>query len=162
SDISFLDGLTKDVSALPVYENGNGKEYRGVIRTAEYTPLVELMRFFTPFGVKQFNHIQLKGKNWQDSVSYRQDITEFAPILHDQAVMIGTLTGNYDGCGHIVSSDSNINPWRPDNAHAQKIVPQFTTLSVMQRAGTDHATMFDVDGGLEVKLTLPSDMKNAK
>lgn len=162
SDISFLDGLTKDVSALPVYENGNGKEYRGVIRTAEYTPLVELMRFFTPFGVKQFNHIQLKGKNWQDSVSYRQDITEFAPILTDQEVWIGTFIGNYDGGGHIVSLDLSIHPGRPDNSSAQKIVPLFNTLNVMEMAGQDYATMFDVDKGLEVKFTLASDMKNAK
>src|SRR5699024_1381542 len=87
--ISFLYGLKKGASAIIIYENGNGKKYQGVVRTDQYTPLVELMRFFTPFGVKQFNHIQLKGKNWQDSVSYRQDVTEFAPLLTDREAWIG-------------------------------------------------------------------------
>src|SRR5690606_21523458 len=95
-DISFLNGLQEGIKTLPVYENGNGKKYQGVVRTNNYTPLIELMRFFTPFGVKQFNHIQLKGKNWQDSVSYRQDVTEFQSVLNDQEVWIGTFIGNYD------------------------------------------------------------------
>lgn len=162
NNVSFLDGLQKGILSLPVYENGNGKKYQGVIRTEQYTPLVELMRFFTPFGVKQFNHIQLKGKNWQDSVSYRQDITEFAPALSGQEVWIGTFIGNYDGGGHIVSLDLSIHPGRPDNSPQQQIVPLFNTLNVMEMAGQDYATMFDVEKGLEVKFSLPNDMKNVK
>src|SRR5690606_37154268 len=102
-DISFLNGLQEGIKTLPVYEYGKGKKYQGVVRTDNYTPLIELMRFFTPFGVKQFNHIQLKGKYWQYSVSYRQDVTEFQSVLNDQEVWIGTFIGNYDGGGHKVS-----------------------------------------------------------
>ncbi|MFB5945263.1 GLPGLI family protein [Albibacterium profundi] len=160
--ISFLDGLKKGASALPIYENGNGKKYQGVVRTDQYTPLVELMRFFTPFGVKQFNHIQLKGKNWQDSVSYRHDVTEFAPLLTDREAWIGVFIGNYDGGGHIVSLDLTIHPGRPDDSQSQQIVPLFNTLNVMEMAGQEYATMFDVEKGLEVKFTLQKDMKNAK
>lgn len=161
-DISFLDGLQNGVQKLPIYENGNGKEYHGVVRTEDYTPLVELMRFFTPFGVKQFNHIQLKGKNWQDSVSYRQDITELSPVMSNREVWIGTFIGNYDGGGHIVSLDLTVHPGRPDNSPSQQIVPLFNTLNVMEMAGQDYATMFDVEKGLEVKFTLASDMENVK
>lgn len=162
SDITFLDGLQKGISSLPVYENGNGKKYQGVIRTDEYTPLVELMRFFTPFGVKHFNHIQLKGKNWQDGVKYRQDITELAPILSDQEVWVGTFIGNYDGGGHIVSLDLSIHPGKAERSSLQNLVPLFNTLNVMEVAGQEYATMFDVEKGLEVKFSLAEDMKNVK
>lgn len=49
---SFLDGMKNGVGTLPKYENGNGKAYQGVVKTASFEPIVELMRFFTPFGVK--------------------------------------------------------------------------------------------------------------
>jgi hypothetical protein len=161
-DLSFLDGLQKGIGVLPIYKNGNGKEYQGVVRTANYTPLVELMRFFTPFGVKGFNHIQLKGKNWQDSVSYRQDITEFQPLLSNQEVWIGTFIGNYDGGGHRVSLNMSIHPGRPSDAETKKMMPLFNTNNVMEMAGQQYATMFDVDQGLEVTFTLHEDASNVK
>jgi GLPGLI family protein len=48
--LSFLDGLLNGAKTLPIYNNGNGKEYQGVVATENYNPVVELMRFFTPFG----------------------------------------------------------------------------------------------------------------
>jgi len=75
SKTSFLDALEKGIKEIPLYTNGNSKEYRGVIKTDDYTPIIELMSFFTPFGIKHFNYIELKNKKWQDSVSYRQDIS---------------------------------------------------------------------------------------
>src|SRR5690554_2632899 len=160
-DISFLDGLQNGISTLPVYKNGNGKEYQGVVRTDDYSPLVELMRFFTPFGVKGFNHIQLKGKNWQDSVTYRQDITEFLPLLSNQEVWIGTFIGNYDGGGHRVSLNMSIHPGR-SNEEPKKIMPLFNTNNVMEMAGQQYATMFDIEKGLEVTFTLKEDAENVK
>jgi GLPGLI family protein len=58
---SFLNGMQKGMNTLPLYDNGNGKKYQGVIRTTNYSPILELMRFFTPFGVSQFNYLKLKG-----------------------------------------------------------------------------------------------------
>ena len=161
-DISFLDGLQDGIKTLPVYENGNGKQYQGVVRTNNYSPLIELMRFFTPFGVKQFNHIQLKGKQWQDSVSYRQDITEFQSILDGREVWIGTFIGNYDGGGHKVSLNLTVHPGRPDNIDPKKVISLFNTNNVMEMAGQDYATMFDVEKGLEVTFTLNEDVRNAQ
>lgn len=160
-DISFLDGLQKGIEVLPIYENGNSKQYQGVVRTENYSPLVELMRFFTPFGVKQFNHIQLKGKEWQDRVSYRQDISEFQSILSNQEVWIGTFIGNYDKGGHKVSLNLTVHPGGQESV-ATGIIPLFNTNNVMEMAGQEYATMFDVDKGLEVTFTLDKDVKNAK
>jgi hypothetical protein len=54
-ELSFLriknpvvfDGLEKGAKTLPVYENGNGKQYYGIVATENYNPAVEMMRFFT-------------------------------------------------------------------------------------------------------------------
>ena len=76
-----------------------------------FSPVYELMRFFTPFGVSHFNdRLALKGKTWQDSVIYRQDISEFLPVLSGKEVYIGTYIGNYDKGGHKVSLEMSIHP----------------------------------------------------
>ena len=113
SKISFLNGLKNGVAALPIYENGNGKKYQGVVKTNDYEPLLELMRFFTPFGVKKYNTIQLKNKVWQDSVYYRQDISEMNDLVSNQEVYIGMNIGNYDKGGHKV----NLNLTETDKPH---------------------------------------------
>jgi hypothetical protein len=59
-----LNGLQNGVKSLPIYDNGNGKNYQGITATENYTPLLELIRFFTPFGIKQYNTITLKDKIW--------------------------------------------------------------------------------------------------
>lgn len=81
---TFFDGLEKGAKTLPVYENGNGKQYYGVVSTQNYQPTVELMRFFTAFGINKFNHIELKDKTWQTVSPFRQDITELKPSLSEK------------------------------------------------------------------------------
>ncbi|MCU0350771.1 MAG: peptide-N-glycosidase, partial [Flavobacterium sp.] len=83
---SFFDGLQNGASVLPIYENGNGKKYQGVAATENYSPIIELMRFFTPFGIKQYNYIQLKDKNWHEIVPYRMDISELKPNLSGKSL----------------------------------------------------------------------------
>jgi len=161
--LSFLDGLKQTAGSLPVYDNGNGKKYQGVVRTSNYSPLVELMRFFTPFGIKQYNTIKLKDKTWQDSVYYRQDISDFAPLLDGNEVWIGANIANYDRGGHKLSVNITIHPEDestpvPDDF----ILPLFNTTNVMEMAGQEYPTMFDSDKGLEVSFRLKTDVKNAK
>lgn len=160
--ISFLNGLRNSVKELPVYDNGNGKQYQGVVRTENYAPLLELMRFFTPFGVKQYNTIKLKNKTWQDSVYYRQDISEMVPILNGKEIWIGANIGNYDKGGHKISLNLTIHPEEDQNATGQFILPIFNTNNVMEMAGQEYGTMFNNEKGLEVHFTLASEIKNAK
>lgn len=162
SKISFLDALEKGIQELPVYTNGNSKKYQGVISTEDYTPLVELMRFFTPFGIHHYNHIQLKDKLWHDKVTYRQDISELLPALSGKEVYVGTFIGNYDKGGHKVSL--NITIHKEENQTERKIllIPLFNTTNVMEMAGQEYATMFDSEKGLEVTFTLENEIKNAR
>lgn len=156
---SFLDGLKNGASTLPVYENGNGKKYQGVIATSDYDPPVELMRFFTPFGVKQFNYLRLKGKEWEDAVYYRQDISVYSHLLDGKEVYIGVFIGNYDKGGHKITA--NITLHEDDSKVPGNILPLFNTLNIMEMAGQEYATMFNNDKGLVVDFELKEPVKNA-
>lgn len=160
--ISFLDGLKNGAKTLPVFTNGNGKEYQGVVRTENYSPLLEVMRFFTPFGVKQYNTIQLKDKSWQESVPYRQDISDLRTILSNKEVWIGINIGNYDKGGHKISANITIHPEEESKAKTLQILPLFNTNNVMEMAGQEYATMFNNEKGLEINFTLTKEMKNTK
>ncbi len=160
--ISFLDGLQKGVKSLPIYTNGNGKEYQGVIATNDYQPLIELMRFFTPFGIKQYNTIELKNKTWHEVVPYRQDISDIQSMLSNQEVWIGVSIGNYDKGGHKVSLNVTIHPEEEITKKPTTVLPLFNTNNVMEMAGQEYGTMFNSDKGLEVAFTVEKDMKNVQ
>lgn len=159
---SFLDGLKNGVKALPVYTNGNGKEYQGVIATDAYNPIVELMRFYTPFGVKQYNNLQLKDKTWAENVLYRQDISDLRTLLSHQEVYIGINIGNYDKGGHKVTANITIHEEEESKAIATQVVPLFCTNNIMEMAGQEYGTMFNSDKGLEVSFKLDKPLKNVK
>ncbi len=161
---SFLDGMKNGMATLPQYENGNGKTYQGVVQTESFEPIVELMRFFTPFGVKQFNDLQLKDKVWQDSVLYRQDVSELAGMLSEQEVYIGTFIGNYDKNGHEVSVELTIHPGFDGGSKGdlKKTKSLFTTTNVMEMGGQEYGSMFDKDKGVTVSFHLDQDAKNVQ
>ncbi|WP_396194540.1 PNGase F N-terminal domain-containing protein [Flavobacterium sp.] len=161
-ELSFLNGLQNGVKTLPIYTNGNGKEYQGVVSTENYNPLVEMMRFFTPFGVKQYNYLELKNKTWADNVLYRQDISDLSSLLSGKEVWIGINIGNYDKGGHKVSANITIHTEEGTNAKPTQIVPLFCTNNIMEMAGQEYGTMFNNDKGLEVTFTLNKPMKNCK
>ncbi|AZA75404.1 GLPGLI family protein [Chryseobacterium indoltheticum] len=159
---TFFDGLEKGAKTLPVYENGNGKQYYGVVSNQNYQPAVELMRFFTSFGINKFNHIELKDKTWQTISPFRQDITELKPSLSEKELWIGTFIGNYDKGGHKVSLDITIHNSEQIVNKNNKVIPLFNTTNIMEMAGQDYATMFNNDKGLFVEFNLEKDLKNAQ
>ena len=162
SEISLMDGLQKGINQLPVYTNGNEKKYQGYFLTDKYTPAVEIMRFFTPFGVNKFNHIQLKNQKWQNEANYRQEITEFQSLLSNKEVLIGFFIGNYDQGGHIISANITVHPSDGATIPKNKVQPIFNTVNVMEMAGQEYPTLFDDANGFTVEFTLKEDFKNAK
>ncbi len=160
---TFLNGLQNGVKSLPIYDNGNGKNYQGITATENYTPILELMRFFTPFGIKQYNTITLKDKIWEEKVNYRQDISELTAALSGQEVYIGTFIGNYDKGGHRVDVNLTIHPEEEVViAKPTVVIPLFNTTNIMEMAGQEYGTLFNSDKGLLVTFTLDSDLKNAR
>ncbi len=161
---SFLKGFKEGVSSLPIYENGNGKKYQGIRLEKEFQPITELMRFFTPFGIQQYNHIVLKNKNWLNEVIYRQDITDLLSSFNNQEVWIGTFIGNYDKGGHQVSLEITAHSGESSAKIASNnfALPLFNTTNVLEMAGQEYGTLFSDPKGLTVHFTLDKPLQNAK
>lgn len=165
--ISFLDGLQKGLKELPVYTNGNQSEYQGVVATGNYSPLLELMRFFTPFGIKQYNYLELKDKKWHEITPYRQEITDMADYLSSKELWIGMTIGNYDKGGHKVAMNVTIHPGENEAQESptvkeNNVLPLFNTVNVLEMLGQNYGSMFNNEKGLEVTFTLDKEVKNAQ
>lgn len=162
--LSFLNGLQNGVQALPVYTGRNGKKYQGVVATDNYLPPLELMRFFTPFGVRHFNaQAKIKGYDWADSAVYKQDISVLLPSLQGE-VWIGVFIGNYDKGGHKASLQFKYYPGYDGEGTAENktwIMPVFNSTNLMEMGGQEYGTMFDKDS-LTVTVEVPQGVKNLK
>lgn len=159
---SFFDALQNGAKTVPAFDNGNGKTYQGVVATEVYEPALELMRFFTPFGIQQFNHLKLKDKSWHDKVQYRQDISDLKEILSDKEFWTGVFIGNYDKNGHKISLEVTVHKDGLDVFKNNTAISLFNSLNIMEMDGQEYATMFDSPKGLTAKFTLTKDLKNAK
>jgi len=159
---SFLDGLKNGVDALPQYISKEGKAYQGVVKTDNYNPLIELMRFFTPFGVHYFNDKRNVGIEWNDSVFYKSEITDLLPLMRGE-VWIGVFVGNYDSGGHQVSVDLkyHLNEQEKPKAPNKKfwIQPVFNTTNVLEMGRQEYGTLFKSDT-LTVEFEVPEGVKN--
>ncbi|MEC5147821.1 PNGase F N-terminal domain-containing protein [Chitinophaga sp. 212800010-3] len=160
--LSFLDGLQKGVGALPLFTAANGKKYQGMVATDNYLPALEILRFFTPFGVRQFNNqVKIAGYNWADSVIYKQDITELHSRLQGE-VWLGVYIGNYDKGGHKVSLRLKYYPGDPEDENrpgGNWVYPIFNTTNLMEMAGQEYPTLFDKDS-LKATVDIPAGIRH--
>lgn len=143
---SLLDGLQNGLKTLPLYFDKEGKAYQGVISTDSYTVPIELMRYFTSFGVSHFNNKRpINNYNWQDSVVYKQEITDLIATDADE-LWLGVFIGNYDKGGHKVSLELNYYPpFEASQAKPKLIKPLFYTLNIMEASGQNYGRMFKND-----------------
>lgn len=160
--ITFLDGMKNGIKTLPSYSNGNGKQYSGIAATDSFSPVVELMRFFTPFGINKYNYLEMKNKTWHNSVMYRQDITDFWGQFSGKEVWIGVYIGNYDKGGHLISMNITIHPEDEGTSKAPFVKSIFNSTNVMEMGGQEYPTLFNQEKGLEVTFKLDKEVKNAK
>jgi GLPGLI family protein len=162
---SFLEGLRNGTGHLPVFQAKNGKKYQGVVATENFLPLIEIMRFFTSFGIGQFNdNVKVYGQQWEDSTLYKQEITELLPLLQGER-WIGVFIGNYDKGGHRVSLKLKYYPesMEIEDKPSKKywVSPLFNTLNVMEMSGQEYGTMFENDS-LKVDFEVPEGVKNIR
>ncbi len=159
--VSFLDALQKGIKVLPVYKDNKGNSYQGIVATADYTPPVELMRFYTPFGIGAYNDkVKIKGYHWADSVTYTQDITALLPLLRGDT-WIGVYIGNYDKKGHTVSLSLNYYPGGSDRGTSRAVLSLFNTVNVMEMSGQNYGKLFGNDS-LTVRVYVPGDITDLR
>ncbi|MBK7978922.1 MAG: peptide-N-glycosidase [Ignavibacteriae bacterium] len=162
-DTTFLDALKFGIDKLPVYKDKNENEFQGVCATKNYEPPLELMRFFTPFGVRKFNdYTQIQGFEWADSVIYRRDVTDIIPN-DGKEIWVGIFIGNYDKGGHIASVNLKIYPSFEPSDKLEKvwIKPIFNTVNIMEMSNQNYGTMFHNDS-LRVTVNIPDGLKELK
>lgn len=162
--ITLYDALTKGIENIPYFTSKKENKYQGMIATPHYSPVVELIRFFTPFGVGHFNdRVQIDGLEWQEEVYYKQEITDLKPFLQGD-VLIGAFIGNYDGGGHLLSLDLKAYPGDYINQSSNKkqwILPLFNTCNVMEMAGQNYPHFFNTDT-LSVAFEIPEGIKQLR
>ena len=156
--ISMLDALKKGIKQLPVTEDNNGRKYQGIIMTEKYGPALELMRFFTPFGVSHFNKLrEIHGYRWADSAYYKSEITALVPNDADE-MWIGVFIGNYDKSGHRVSLELDFYPaWEKGDFPVRWRQPLFNTVNIMEMSGQNYGRLFGNDT-LRVAFSVPEDI----
>ena len=164
SKISFLNALIDSVGVLPIYTDKNGEQYQGIKLEKNYTPLVELVRFFTPFGVHHFNQYRsLNDKEWEDAAYYKQDVSDLRQYLQGD-VYIGAFIGNYDAGGHKISLDLKAYPesyeWKTDGNNLWTL-PLFNTCNVMEMSGQNYGKLFETDS-LTVTFTVPEGLTSLR
>ena len=164
SKISFLNALIDSVGVLPIYTDKNGEQYQGIKLEKNYTPLVELVRFFTPFGVHHFNQYRsLNDKEWEDAAYYKQDVSDLRQYLQGD-VYIGAFIGNYDAGGHKISLDLKAYPesyeWKTDDNNLWTL-PLFNTCNVMEMSGQNYGKLFETDS-LTVTFTVPEGLTSLR
>lgn len=160
---SMMDALREGIDGVPFFEARNGKKYQGMTATENFLPAIELIRFFTPFGVRHFNdQVRVYGQEWEDVAYYKQDLTGLLPLLQGE-VWIGAFIGNYDKGGHKISLDLKYYPGsqvvREQTASRKWFKPLFNTLNFMEMAGQNYGTLFDTDS-LTVVFDVPEGVEN--
>lgn len=156
SEKSFFNGINNHPDSLPVFTGRDGQRYQGMMKTGDYEPAIELVRFFTPFGVGHFNdRMKDFGIDWRDETFYRQEITDiYNHITNDYRisnVIIGAWIGNYDGGGHTITVDIKSYPNgihvlnAEESEFPSEIIPLFNTCNVLEMAGQNYGKLFATD-----------------
>lgn len=164
-EMSFLDALKDSLQVLPLLKAGNGRSYYGMAAEENYNPMLELVRFITPFGINKYNEqVKVNGIKWEDSVIYKQDITELAGVLKGE-VWFGAFIGNYDKNGHLINLKLKYFPDDPDAKEVKKknvwIQPVINTVNVLEVKGQENGTMFDTDT-LSAWVEIPEGLNSLK
>ncbi|MBQ5856283.1 MAG: hypothetical protein IIW55_03135, partial [Bacteroidales bacterium] len=155
--LSLKDALIDSIQMLHSYTDKRDITYRAIKLEDDFTPVVELMRFFTPFGVSHFNNrVKFDGLEWEDEAYYKQEITDVAKHLRGD-VLIGAFISNYDGGGHKLSMDILAYPssYSWDLSYNDDwTLPLFNTCNVMEMSGQHYCRMFKTDS-LTVEFEVP-------
>lgn len=159
---SVLDAFKNGIKELPVFTDNAGMEYQGVVSTSNYEVPVELIRFFTSFGVSHFNtKREINNYNWRDSVVYKQEITSLIPNT-EKEIWLGIFIGNYDKGGHKVSLDLNFYPaWKKTKPKKKYINSLFSTINILEMSGQNYGKMFKTDT-LESHFEVIKNVENLK
>lgn len=161
-ELSMVDAFKEGLDKMPVFIDNTGREYQGNMKTDNYSPPIEIMRFFTSFGAGHFNDKRvINNYPWEAEAFYKSEITSMFPTNYDE-VWIGVFIGNYDRGGHRVSLELDIYPaWGEENIINRNVLSLFNTVNIMEMSGQEYGRIFKNDT-LEVSFTIPDSLENVE
>lgn len=138
----------------------------GIMHSPEgFKPMLELMRFMTPFGVGHYND-KMKGRRpvyipkWEDRVVWEQDVTDRLPELEGEVwvgIWIDTWTGEgYEVSAELMFKESEV---AQDLKKQRRVLPLANTVYYL---GPQSIPNFFHKKDLEVPFTLPKGAKNVR
>ena len=152
---SFMDAM-RNLKSVPAFTSEN-VDYHGLVSTDKYNTPLELMRFFTGFGVRKFNHNKVKGQVWVDSVLYKTEVTALSERLQGE-VWMAAYIGNWDAKGHKVSLKLKYYPEGEGRKYHTK--PLFNTVNYLEQAGQPYP-IFMRNDSLKATFTIDKTVKDA-
>lgn len=163
--VSFAKGLIEGVDSLPIFTGKDGEKYQGIRLENDYLPVVELVRFFTPFGVGHFNErVHIDGLDWNDEAYYKQEVSDLRNYLSGD-ILIGAYIGNYDSGGHKISLNLLAYPgdyvWDETEKSQSWELPLFNTCNIMEMGGQNYGKLFGTDS-LNIEFEIPENIENLK
>lgn len=105
--------IAEGKNKFPAVDSLKLEKLVGVVAGKDYLPIVELMRFMTPFGVGFYssNNDTLTSKRrpvyipkWEKCVQWQQDITDLYPLLEDEAY-VGVFIDTWTEQGYLASME---------------------------------------------------------
>ncbi|MBQ0117486.1 MAG: peptide-N-glycosidase [Flavobacterium sp.] len=159
--INYLEAMQGHPDQLPVYPSTDGQTHRGITTTSEFDPVLELMRFFTPFGIKHYNQQSSSSIQWQDQTQLRQEITNVIHSLKSREIWVGCYIGNYDVGGHQIDLDFTFHQDDTENTNFNFNKPLCNTLNILEMNGFHYPSFFEDPKGLKFDFELQDDVENA-
>jgi hypothetical protein len=159
---TLLDAYLHGLDKLPIFTDNQKNKYQGIKKEEGYLPAIEILRFFTPFGVNHFNEKRkINNYNWAKEVVYKEDVTSLVPIDDDE-IWIGVFIGNYDAGGHTISLELDAYPLMNSEGKPNKkkyIAPLFSTVNTMEMSGQNYGGLFANDT-LKVNFEIYEEVQN--
>lgn len=159
SMISLID-VARGTKEFPLNSNVQDK-YLGIKKTDTYEPLLELLRFVTPFGVGHFSSKENQHRKpvyipkWEKKVVWEEDISHLLQTVNN-TFYIGVWIDTWTKEGYLIDLSLHYSN-RPD--HIRKVKTIFNTVNYL---GKQSLPAFFAESDLEQLIKFNKPVKNVK
>lgn len=137
------------------------EKHGGVLPTNNYTPVVELLRFMTPFGVGHYSNNERKYlrpvyvPKWEKEVVWSQDISDLEAIITGE-FYIGVWIDTWTGKGYRIDLSLNY------SGRPKKQRKVMSLVNAVKYGKGQALPYFFAEGSLDYEFNLGKNLKNVK
>ena len=158
-ELSIIN-ISKDSQQFPIGSTIDEK-FKGVKATETYKPVIELLRFMTPFGVGYYSDNKVKYRrpvyipSWEKQVLWEQDISQLKSLVTN-TFYVGVWIDSWTAEGYEVDLELN---YSNRSRKTQKVQTLVNTIPHVNGQGIPD---FFARTPLEQTFVLPKNAKNTK